>query len=274
MRNKLAFLFVVLALSPLTFAQQNQRQSAAGGAQLASESCAFTFKSGSKHGGTQFCVTANGNIAQFSAVGGNGLPSEMLSGFAPATEGYGVCDVNTVTSYWDYASNDSGNWNPPTAVSTAKSVTITRTTADGLWKLVQTITEVPGSSTAWGAAKISMALTNLSPTERIVIIMRHANIDAAGSSLNDFDTSGITAYGMALGGDGGLSSTQSFLTTAFDFSFAFVLTVPGGPTPCLPLANQGAQLAFFEGDGAVLQYFNLDILPGKTKTATVTYKPI
>ena len=274
MGNKAVVLLIALSLSSLAFPQSNQRKSNNGGLSPTSETCAFTFSSGRGHGGTQYCVTANGNIAQFSAVGGNGLPSEMLSGHAPAMEGYGICDVRTLTSYWDYAQNDSGNWNAATAVSTDKSVTITRTTADGVWKLVQTITQVPGSKTAWGAARISMALTNLSTADRIVLIMRHANIDAAGSTLNDFDTTNTTAFGLALGGNGGLSSTGSFLTTPFDFQFAFVLTVPGGPIPCVPLANQGAQLAFFQGDGAVLQFFNLEILPGKTKRVTVTYKPI
>ena len=275
MCKKLAFLFVVLTLSSLTFAQQNQRQSAAGGAQLASETCAFTFTSGAGHGVTQYCVTANGNIAQFSAVGGNGLPQEFLNGVEPAIEGYGLCDVNSLTPYWDYAQTASNNWNTATAVATANSVKITRTTADGVWQLVQTITKIPGSKTAFGAAKIAMAITNLSTTDRLILFNRHANIDAGGTTFNDFDLTQTTVFGLVPFGNGnGLSSTASFVTTAFDFSLAFVMTVPGGPTPCQPFDNQGAQQAFFQGDGAVDQVFDLDILPGKTKTVTVTYKAI
>lgn len=37
------------------------------------------------------------------------------------------------------------------------------------------------------------------------------------------------------------------------FSFAFVVTVPSGPTRCRAFDNQGPQQAFFQGDGAVEQ---------------------
>ena len=267
-------LVAVVVLSLLAFAQQpNQQQSAAKLVQPPDETCAFTFKSGAGHGLTQYCVTANGNIAQFSAVSGNGLPAEMLSAFSPATEGYGLCDTNSVTAYWDYASNASSNWNAATAVATANSVKITRTTADGIWQLVQTITKIPGSRTSYGAAKIVMAITNLSATDRLILFNRHAHIQADGTP-NDFDVTQTTVSGLFPGGNNGLSSTANFVTTAFDFQFAFVMTVPGGPTPCTPFANQGAQQAFFQGDGAAEQVFDLDILPGKTKTVTVTYKAI
>ena len=45
-----------------------------------------------------------------------------------------------------------------------------------------------------------------------------------------------------------------------------------GPQPCQSLASQGAQNSFFQGDGAIEQVFNLDILKGHTKTVTVTYR--
>jgi hypothetical protein len=135
MCGKFPALFALLLLVPLAFAQQIHPQPAAGSPQV-SGNCAFTFSSGTGHGATQYCVTAAGNIAQFAMTGLNGIPSEMFSGVAPASEGYGVCDTSTLKSYYDYNRADSGNWNPPTSVSTPKSVTITRTTADGIWKIV------------------------------------------------------------------------------------------------------------------------------------------
>ena len=49
---------------------------------------------------------------------------------------------------------------------------------------------------------------------------------------------------------------------------------PRTADPCKDFPIQGAQQAFFHGDGSAEQVFEFDILPGKTKTATVTYKPI
>jgi hypothetical protein len=264
---------VVLLLSSLAFAQQN-KSIRASAADLQPGVCAYAFTTGSGHGVTKYCVSANGNIAQFSAVGDSGLPQEMISGVTAASEGYGVCDVNSLTSYFDYSSSVTNNWNTATAVSTANSVTITRTTSDGVWKLVQTIAQQPGAKVSYGSAKVQMALTNLSNQTRIIVLLRHANVDAASSTFNDFDTSATTSFGTALGGLGGLMATASFLTTQFDFHFALVQTNPDGPDPCTPFGNFGGQQGFFQGDGSLLHYFNLEIAPGKTKTATVTYKPI
>lgn len=268
-------LATLLIFSSLGFAQQSsQKINPANGMQPATENCAFNFSSGSGLGLTKFCVTANGNIAQFAAMGLNGLLAEMLDGVAPAIEGYGLCDTKTLTPYFDYASSDSGNWGTATAVATANSVTITRTTADGVWKLLQVITQMQGTKTSSGAARTDMAITNLSTADRILIVYRHANIDAAGSTFNDFAASTTTAFGTVPSGGNGLSSEASLLATAFDFHFALVKTSPGGVSPCVPFGSQGDQQTPFEGDGAVDHYFNLDIRPGATKRVTVTYKPI
>jgi hypothetical protein len=268
-------ILALLLLSTLTFAQQNKSTHAsAASLQPGTGTCAYTFTTGTGHGVTKYCVTANGNIAQFSAMGDSGLPQEMLNGVTAASEGYGVCDTGTLTSYFDYSSSATTNWSAATAVSSANSVTITRTTSDGVWKLVQTITQLPGSRVSYGAAKVQMALTNLSNQTRIIILLRHANVDAVSSTFNDFDTSATTSFGTALGGLGGLMATASFLTTQFDFHFSLVQTNPDAPDPCTAFGNFGGQQGFFEGDGSLLHYFNLEIAPGNTKSATVTYKPI
>jgi hypothetical protein len=180
---------------------------------------------------------------------------------------------HTLTSYYDYSRADSGNWGTATATSTAKSVTVTRTTADGIWKIVQTIMQKKASRMAYGGVEIKMAITNLSKADRIIIVYRHANIDAYESGFNDFDASETTASGF-VSGMGGVSSTASFVATAFDFHFSFLQTIPDGPIPCTPIGQQGGQQSFFQGDGSVDQYFNLEILPGRTKTVTVTYQGI
>jgi len=272
MCHKAVVLALALVLSSLTFAQRNPKQSAAGAGPLASETCAFTFKSGKGFLATQYCVTANGNIASFSTAG-----VDMLAGVRPAIEGYGICDVtNSQTNYWDFANTDSGNWNPATAVLTnPKTVTVTRTTADGLWKLVQTIASTPASKTNYGSAKITMALTNTSATDKVVLLERHVNPDAGGqfaAAFNNFEATSFTvnAFNEPSGGGTGFTSSANLLTTNFDFQFALILPLPDAPTPCSP----GGNTSLFTGDGSMLQEFNLEIAPGATKSAVVTYKPI
>jgi hypothetical protein len=273
--GKLASVVLAVLISAFAVAQTRSAQSGAGSTRPASDTCAFTFASGSGHGVTQYCVTANGNIAQYSVVSGNGLTSEFLNGVAPATEGYGLCDTSTrpFTGYWDYASGDSGNWNAATAVSTPTSVRITRTTADGVWKIVQTIAETKGTKFTYGSATISMAVTNLSASDRIIILSRYANIDAGDSPFNDFDRSETSAWGGVPDGNGpALSLTAAFVAYPFDFSVSFVNTVPDAPIPCQN--HNTFTSGFFEGDGGVDQDFNLEIAPGKTKTVALAYRPM
>ena len=274
MRSLMTVLLAALFTS-LAVAQTKTPLSPATTTQPANETCAFTFSSGAGHGATQYCVTANGNITQFSVVAGNGLPSEFLNATGPATEGYGLCDTSTrlFTAYWDYASGDSGNWNAATAVSTPTSVTITRTTADGVWKVVQRIAETKATKLSYGIATIAMAVTNLSSSDRIIILSRYADINAAESTFNDFDRSETSAWGGAPDGNGpALSLTAAFVTTPFDFSISFINTVPDAPIPCQ--IHNTFTPGFFEGDGGVDQDFNLEIGPGKTKTVVVAYRPM
>lgn len=267
-------LLAVLMFTSLAFAQSNASRSGAT-RQSPGDTCAFTFSTGTGRGLTQYCVSANGNIVQFSAMSSNGLPVEFLDGVNPATEGYGICDTTTppAQAYWDFASSDSGNWNPSTVVNTPTSVKVTRTTADGIWRLVQTITEIPGSKFFYGKARIITSITNLSSQSRFLALDRYANIDAGSSTFNDFDKTEASVWGQVLEGNGpGLSSTAAFVTTPFDFSISFVNTVPDAPIPC-QIHNTFIS-GFFEGDGGIDQDFNLEIGPGKTKTVGLTYSPI
>jgi len=270
MYTKSVFLFVVLALSSLTFAQQ-KAQTGAPAVQPASTTCAFNFSTGSGHGLTTYCVTQNGNIAEFSAVGNGTLVTEFINAAGPAIEGYGICDTTSnAVNYYDYASSDSGNWNAATATLNGSTVTVTRTTADGIWQLVQTITAVKGSAVTYGSARITTAIKNLSTTDRFFDFFRYAHI---GGIFNDFDTTPTTTFGMTPDGNGpGLALAAAFVTTPFDFSIAYVNTVPDAPIPCQ--VHNTFVNTFFEGSGGIVQLFNLEIQPGHTKTISMTYRPI
>ena len=79
----------------------------------------------------QFCVNENGSITGFQSPSGVEQLNPQNVG---AYEGYGVCDVtNGNAPYYDYAYPyaNSGNWNPPTTVTSTKTeVKIERTSDD------------------------------------------------------------------------------------------------------------------------------------------------
>ena len=56
-------------------------------------SCSWTFNSGVGHNATQYCVTANGNITQFSRGGAEYIAA---GGYY---EGYGICDTTAGVEY-------------------------------------------------------------------------------------------------------------------------------------------------------------------------------
>src|SRR5262249_1254774 len=109
----------------------------------ATATCAFTFTSGANDSFLKYCVTANGNVVQFETP----LGHEHIAHGVPG-EGYGFCDINTRTEYFDYSFfGDSPNWGDPTVVNqNTNSVKIARTTIDGVWTLTQMFTQVAGTS--------------------------------------------------------------------------------------------------------------------------------
>jgi hypothetical protein len=273
MCDKSVLLFVGLSFCRLMSGQQVGGSGMIAGAQPPDGTCAFNFTSGSGRAQTRYCVTGNGNIAEF---GVSVSPSiEFINGAAAASEGYGLCDTtnpNKLVPYFDYARTASKNWNPAVATLTdPTTVTVTRATTNGIWSLKQTIVQAKPSKAGYGAAIITMALTNLSTVDRFVILQRHVNVDAGGTPFNDFDGTEITTTALVFG-NWGFSTTGSFLTELGNFNLAFNQTVPDGPAPCD--SNFNVAQGFFQGDGSSEQRFEMNIHPGQTKTVTVTYRPI
>jgi hypothetical protein len=100
------------------------------------ETCSYNFSvPGKLNSFLSFCVTVNGNIASIQSPSGFDQVAQGGVG-----EGYGVCDISTGISYYDWSYVDSGTWGAPVLLSsTAAEVKIARTTTDGLWTLTQTI---------------------------------------------------------------------------------------------------------------------------------------
>ncbi|HEX3319490.1 MAG TPA: hypothetical protein VHR84_02195 [Terriglobales bacterium] len=267
--KKMFVVLVLTALPTLSLAQKQTQSEAMALKGIASPdsvtSCSNSYTSGSGHNLTKYCVTANGNITQFSRGGVEFLNAGALS------EGYGVCDFNSGVQYFDYAFNESGNWNPTSVVSSGStSIKLQRSTSDGIWTLTQTINKLAASAAGPGAAKITMALKNNTAVARSVYIIRHADVDANATSGDDhFDNTLDTAIGLEPSFGGGFSSTSN----TFNFSYdAYVQNVFGGPAPCNPYASFVS--GPFTGDGSVEQLWFIAIPAGSTKTVSLTYKPI
>jgi hypothetical protein len=276
-------LITALTLGSISFAQSRgaasanpQKEAAAALAQksaaaaklaspFATSTCSFTFTSGTGNNFLQYCVTVNGNIAQFQTP--SGVEHIAVGTFG---EGYGFCDFNSLTAYDDYADfGDSGNWQAARVASSSPTfVKIVRTTSDGIWTLTQTISQV----SATGSAKVTMTLKNNTAVERTVELLRYADVDADSTFQNNFDATVNSAFGWnSTGTSSAFGMTlQDVSTTAFSHT-GFAQIVPFGPDPCNPLASfvAGTQVSV---DGSIAMLYAIDIPANSTRTVSVSYK--
>ena len=259
MKTKSLLFIAVLTLSSLALAQDKKP------AADSSTACVYTFSSGAGANATQFCVTATGNITQFSRPAGVEFLATGTIG-----EGYAVCEFPSFTSYTDWAGFGGSGWGPPTLISsTASAVKISRVSTDGVFQLTQTITKVNATAKGPGAATVSMALKNLTGVEHLVHIIRYADVNANSVTTNDFDATLDNSYGLQPYYSYGLGGTNNTFT--FNWN-AIAQNIPGPPDPCGPYINQIS--APFVGDGSIMQIWLLTVPKLATKTVAMTYKPI
>src|SRR5215469_8197369 len=273
MTRKPLLLAVVFTLSSWVVAQAgNNSDNTSAAVTPADTTCAYIFHSGSNWTETQYCVTANGNITQFSNPAG----SDNIAGGVWPSEGYGICDFFPASpvAYYDYATNDSANWGPTTLrSSTATSVKFVRTTSDGIWQLTQTITELPATAQSPASAKVTMALKNLTGVPRTAYLMRFADIDAFNQfANNDFQVAYRTVSGSNFDSYGLTLTANTFFPGLVG---SFILNTGAvGPDPCNPAAN-AVSAGSFHGDGAALELHDFNPVPKLgTKTVIMTYKPM
>jgi hypothetical protein len=276
MLNKAILFGLILSLMCVAPAQErvrtNQTQMTMEAASPeATQTCQVKYSSGTSATATQFCVTVNGNIPQFS-VRGNQLFA--AAGNAEDLEGYGFCDVTAGQRYYDYAAYDNGLWNVSTLKQNGNTVTITRTTKDGNWQLTQTIVNVPANASSIGSAKVTMKLKNLSSVGRAATLVRYAAEDVIfnNSSTNIYNTTALSASGQFEGLAGLIITVNSF---PHDFDIGgYVQNIQSGPDPCSPFNNVDLSLPY-EGLGsivAVWQNSEIKTAPGGVLTVTSTYR--
>lgn len=264
MLKKIVLVVVVVTLSSFLVAQAGNRGKAAISADT---TCAYTFSSGAGLNATQFCVTANGNITQFSNPAGN----DHIAGTWPS-EGYAICDFTPATpvAYYDYATNDSANWLPPTLLSsTATAVKLSRATSDGIWQITQTITKVNATAMSPGSAKVAMAVKNTSGIARTAYLIRYVDIDANGGYTDDDQLSSFRQYTGQDAFSYGLALTSNTTATLVE---SVILNSNGiGPDPCNPAALWAGSAAF-HGDGSGFLWYVATFPKNGTKTFNMTYK--
>lgn len=221
--------------------------------------CSFTFSANTGNKFIKYCVTKNGNITQFESPSGNDYIS-----LSPQGEGYGLCNFDTATQYFDYAGyGDTGNWQAPTTVSSsATSVKIARTTTDGIFTLTQTISLNKGTS----SATVTMALKNNTTTSRHIGLLRYADVDAGGFAGNSFDYTSRTAFGY---NQMGFGLTLQYVSGAFS-NGGFSQAIPGGPNPCQIFTHVAGPLS--NTDGSVFLQYDMQLASKATKTVVVSYK--
>jgi hypothetical protein len=248
-----------------------------GAAPDSTSTCSYFFTvPGNLNSFLSFCVTVNGNIASIQSP--NGFDSIAQGGVG---EGYGVCDLSTGISYYDWAYFDSGTWGAPVLVSSsATAVKIARTTTDGLWTLTQTIAKQPGVQPY---AKITMALKNNSGITKLAYLVRYADVDPANAPFTDtsflesFDSSQYSVWGYeALNNSGGQPSVGLMLEEIgqpnVPYGFEGIdQNTSAAPNPCSPTANY----AGYQGsvDGSVEFLWLLQIGAAKTGTVNAKYEP-
>ena len=294
MKNSL-LAFIVLALCSLSFGADsdttnvNRKQGAAESAEIsaqplpvttaATDTCSFTFTSGANDNFLKFCVTANGNVAQLETPQGHEHIDHGVVG-----EGYGICDVNSNTEYFDYSFfGDSPNWLAPTVVNqTATSVKIARTTADGIWTLVQTFTQMAGTSPF---VKVDMALKNNTAIDRTIFLMRYADVEPDHSFSPDLGATSNSAFvwdqttfanigsrsnfGLLLQG---LALPQQQFPNAAPQGFVEADTFVTAPAPCNPYLNFVPGSQSENAFGTIVMIYSLGVPKKASKGVTVNYR--
>jgi hypothetical protein len=266
MNTKKLLLFVgVLALAATGFGQVRQKAPVTDDISPdATTTCKLTFTSGGAPNYLQFCVTVNGNIVEFRSP----QPYEHIREGA-ILEGYGICDFDSLTRYYDWANEASTNWEPPTISGSSLPLTIKRTTSDGIY----TLTQVISRNTVDPAVIITMTLKNNTAASHDFSLLRYADIDAnnanGGTFNNWFDFDHESAWGYNNGFN--LFGVMLYSVPTAQAHFAFVQDTSDPPDPCEPVNNLPSTIPWF-GDGSVGMDWNGTLGADKSLTFTSEYK--
>lgn len=195
---------------------------------MVADPCPHVFKANSQGSLSylEYCVSDNGNITP--------VVTPWNVGHIGGGEGYGLCQESPIAAYYDYFQTESGNWGAAQTLSVSgNSIKIKRSTAEGNWTLVQTISKVA----ATGSIELVMALTNNQSAEKIVYLLRNfvslAGVRSGGASLN-----GVWSWSNSSSGRHPGLELLNAGKSPFAYRQGFVVDrVELGPNPCDFAAN-------------------------------------
>jgi hypothetical protein len=227
----------------------------------------FTANSQSSSSYIQYCVSDNGNITSIIS------PFNRQQIITLGIEGYGLCQESPVAEYHDYFTDTSPNWDPAQILSSSSSsIKISRTTADGNWTLVQTISKV----TATGSIKLLMALTNNQSVDRLAYLLRavdtfySSSSSLSGASVNSawtWDTNPYASYANY--------RLQLFNGAKSPFGYRHGFVRPWssyGPNACDFAAGTRASGFLDSSPGNILYVYVGPVPAHGTRTVTLNYR--
>jgi hypothetical protein len=207
---------------------------------------------------TRVCVSRNGNITSFEAPAGR---EHIRQGVI--LEGYALCsNGGSIVHGWDAAFLASA-WGR--TITTAGPI-VTRTTSDGIFKIVQTY----AFNGPEGEMKITMKITNLSGVRRNnVVLSRYfdGDVDETTSEFGSITSASVFEWRPKPGH--GLKLTSLTFKTPHD---PYVETFPPDYSECTPATSH--TLAGPDDLAGRLNYSLGNIGPGATKTVVFGYERI
>jgi len=243
-------------------------------AQTKDITCKTHLSGGTGNSAFDYCVSPNGNIVQMETPSGF---QHLISNHK--SEGYGLCDVTGGNvAYYDYGDGGVSSthvWLSPLPINGS----ISRTTNDTNWELVQTFTGDPKNS----AVKVKMELINHSTENRKVKLVRFADVKVnGGASGNGVSDVFMATLFSAATSDGVVPSSISPGIELRDATNGkptpYVQKVQVGPNPCSPTANVDLTKAFLFTPGSLELVYDLGgndiVVPANgKKTFTALYRP-
>jgi len=195
MKKTIGFGVVVILLATAAWAQSGVQEEILAKIPFspdATTTCSSTYTSGFEDSFFRWCLTANGNIAEYQS------PNEDIR-VGAILEGYQICDVTPNVAYFDYAQQESGNWKAATLIQPhgpdTFPVTVKRITADGHFTLTQKFAQ----DTDKRILTITMMIKNNTTVHHDVFVYRYADLDINGSTTNTFDNGVDSAWGYDSG---------------------------------------------------------------------------
>jgi len=266
-------LVLVLILAPLVNGQLNGSTATEPGTQPVpafpiSPSCTHLFTAGKSTSNTymQYCVNDDGLITSIETPFGHPQLGDQ-------GEGYGLCQESPAVEYHDFGSGDSGNWNPAQIVSVSgSSIKISRSTSDGNWTLLQTISTLPLT----GSMKMVMALTNHQAVAKVAYLIRWAHVVPDGNEFYVVGASLQSAFAWnAYAGKytlyRGLQLANAGVWSGYQQAFVQMAVTP--PNACAFAYNADSFGVTAPNDFTSLIYAYVGTVPAHgTKTVTMTYR--